>query len=103
MNAVIKNIVKSAVIVSTVLLTMNVANAAPVTQSQDVFVSGTIQGNWQADASAVSNVVPNVDKSVAVFVAMLAGNNPRALEATRSNIKSTELALQLFTRQFQQN
>lgn len=46
-------------------------------QSRNVFVEGTILGNWKPAATSVSNETPDVDKSLELFSSTVLGKTPR--------------------------
>lgn len=100
---------KSVLIGSVLLATAAVSNLAfadgnSVDQSRNVFIDGTILGNWKPAVMSISNETPDVDKSLGVFASMVVGKTPRITPAA-SYVKSAEAepASLLFTRQFQSN
>lgn len=95
-------ILGSLLLAITATSTAAFAEGTSVDQSRDVFVGGTILGQWKPAASAVSNQKPSVDDSLAAFSATVLGKTPRVTDATYSK-PGTELASQLFTRRFQIN
>lgn len=96
-------------LLTTLLLTLAAGSSAAlaaddqVDRSRDVFVQGTLQGKWQPAASSVSHDQPSVDKSLGVYASMILGKTPRVTAASVSKPHGTELAAQLFTRQFSSN
>lgn len=73
-------------------------------QSRNVFVDGTILGNWKPAATSVSNDKPDVDKSLDLFSNTVLGKTPRITSAvTVGKPAKTESASDLFTRKFQAN
>lgn len=72
--------------------------------SRNVFVEGTILGNWKPAATSVSNETPDVDKSLDLFSNTVLGKTPRITPAvSESKPAKTETASDLFTRKFQTN
>ena len=88
-------------VTSSFLLALTAGSAFAAADSSDVFVKGTLQGQWKPAASSVSNDKPSVDISLAVYGAMITGKSVRVTEATRDKPIGTEVASQLFTHQFQ--
>lgn len=73
-------------------------------QSRNVFVEGTILGNWKPAATSVSNETPDVDKSLELFSSTVLGKTPRITPVVAdSKPAKTETASELFTRKFQTN
>lgn len=99
-----KSVVISSVFVAiTAASTFASAEDINADHSRDVFVDGTIRGNWKPAASSVSNDTPSVDKSLAVFGGMVLGKTPRVTPESDGKLAKNESASQLFTRQFQTN
>jgi len=99
-----------SVLISSVLVAISaVSNIAlaegnNLDQSRNVFVEGTILGNWKPHSTSVSNVTPDVDKSLALFSDSVLGKTPRITPAVlNSKPAKTEAASDLFTRKFETN
>jgi hypothetical protein len=55
----------------------SVAFADGNSQSGNVFIEGTIQGNWKPAVTSVSNETPDVGKSLDLFLNSALGKTPR--------------------------
>lgn len=73
--------------------------------SRNVFIEGTLQGNWKPAATSVSNETPDVAKSLDLFSNSVLGKTPRITPAVTEESKpgKTDTAEETFTRRFQAN
>ena len=81
----------------------SVAFADGNSQSGNVFIEGTIQGNWKPAVTSVSNETPDVGKSLDLFANSVLGKTPRITPAVTEESKpgKTDTAAETFTRRFQ--
>ena len=73
--------------------------------SRNVFIEGTLQGNWKPAATSVSNETPDVAKSLDLFSNSVLGKTPRVTPAVTEESKpgKTDTAEETFTSRFQAN
>ena len=99
----------TSALISSLLFTLtavsSVALADGNSQSQNVFIEGTIQGNWKPAVTSVSNETPDVGKSLDLFANSVLGKTPRITPAVteESKPKKTDTAAETFTSRFQTN
>jgi hypothetical protein len=99
----------ASVLISSLLFSLtavsSVAFADGNSQSRNVFIEGTIQGNWKPAVTSVSNETPDVGKSLDLFANSVLGKTPRITPAVAEEIKpgKTETAAETFTSRFQTN
>ena len=81
----------------------SVAFADGNSQSGNVFIEGTIQGNWKPAVTSVSNETPDVGKSLDLFLNSALGKTPRLTPAVTEESKpgKTDTAAETFIRRFQ--
>lgn len=97
----------ASVLISSLLYSLtavsSVAFADGNDQSRNVFIEGTIQGNWKPAVTSVSNETPDVGKSLDLFLNSALGKTPRITPAVTEESKpgKTDTAAETFTRRFQ--
>lgn len=97
----------ASVLISSLILSFtaisSVAFADGNNQSGNVFIEGTLQGNWKPAVTSVSNETPDVSKSLDLFANSVLGKTPRITPAVTEESKSgkTDTAAETFTRRFQ--
>jgi hypothetical protein len=96
-------IMKTASVLISSLLFSLTAVADGNGQSRNVFIEGTIQGNWKPAVTSVSNETPDVSKSLDLFANSVLGKTPRITPAVTEESKpgKTDTAAETFTRRFQ--
>ena len=93
----------ASVLISSLLFSLTAVSSVAFADSGNVFIEGTIQGNWKPAVTSVSNETPDVGKSLDLFANSVLGKTPRITPAVTEESKpgKTDTAAETFTRRFQ--
>lgn len=90
------------VLISSLLFSLSAASSVASADGANVFIEGTLQGNWQPAVTSVSSETPHVGKSLDLFLNSALGKTPRITPAVIETSKPgrTDTA-EIFTSRFQ--
>lgn len=95
----------ASILISSLLYSLtavsSVAFADGNDQSRNVFIEGTIQGNWKPAVTSVSNETPDLGKSLDLFLNSALGKTPRITPAVIESKPGKTDTAEIFTSRFQ--